>query len=262
MSDQCNNKCCTEHQAPSGEYNHTDYSEKMPELIFRYDQNFFPTDDSLPDPQVDPVIPGARVPLDKVGIAPVDLPIRSKRRDGDEPQVLQSQASLYCSLDDPNAKGLNLSRLYLLMHDKIEGHLSVDGVAGAVKEMAEKQGAKNAYCKLRFKYPWTQKALRSRQPLTDEEIEAGEYEVLENGEKISLKKLEGHIAYDTILEARYHADDAEKYTEDDRGVVTTEEEQGVAQDQAAAQHKPDPQPDTGQQEGNQCRVQVPLGDFP
>jgi GTP cyclohydrolase I len=202
-------KCCDHnHQAPNGEYNHTDYSEKMPSKIFRYDQDFYPLDETLPDPQINPIIPGARVPLDKVGIAPVDLPILSKRRDKSGPQVLQAQASLYCSLDDPNAKGLNLSRLYLLMHETIKDQLSVDGIAGAVREMAEKQGAQNAYCKLRFKYPWTQKALRSRLPLTDAEIEAGEYETLENGEKISLNKLEGHIAYDTILEARYHANDS------------------------------------------------------
>ena len=207
-------KCCDtdhQHQAPNGEYNHTDYGDKMPHLIFRYDQDFYALDESLPDPQVNPIIPGARVPLDKVGIAPVDLPIMSKRRDEDDPVALQAQASLYCSLDDPQAKGLNLSRLYLLMHETIKDHLSVDGMAAAVKEMAEKQGANNAYCKLRFKYPWLQKALRSRQPLTQEEIDAGEFETLDNGEKISLKKLEGHIAYDTILEGRYHKDDERPY---------------------------------------------------
>ena len=47
-----------------------DYSGKMPDTIFSYDEDFY-TDD-LPDPQVDPVLPGARVPLKKVGIAPVD----------------------------------------------------------------------------------------------------------------------------------------------------------------------------------------------
>lgn len=205
--EEVDNARAKEHQAPTGEYNHTDYSEKMPELIFRYDKDFYPLDSSLPDPQINPIIPGAKVPLDKVGIAPVDLPILSKRRDNSEPQVLQAQASLYCSLDDPEAKGLNLSRLYLLMHETIKDHLSVDGIAAAVKEMAEKQGAKNAYCKLRFKYPWVQKALRSRQKLTQTEIDNGDYEVLDDGERVSYKKLEGHIAYNTILEARYHKDD-------------------------------------------------------
>jgi len=199
-------KKCEEHQSPDGEYNYNDYSEKMPDLIFRYDRDFYPDDAKLPDPQVDPIIPGAHIPIDKVGIAPVDLPILSKRRDGDSPQVLQAQASLYCSLDDPHAKGLNLSRLYLLMHEAIEDQLSVDGISNALEQMAGKNGANHAYCKLRYKYPWTQKALRSRQPLTDAEREAGEYEIVEDGDylqKISLKKLEGHIAYDTTLEGRY-----------------------------------------------------------
>ena len=38
-----------------------DYSKKMPGTIFSYDEDFY-TDD-LPDPQIDPVLPGARVPL-------------------------------------------------------------------------------------------------------------------------------------------------------------------------------------------------------
>ena len=62
MSSQCEDKKC-EHQSPNGEYNYTDYDEKMPELIFRYDKDFYPLDESLPDPQIDPIIPGARVPM-------------------------------------------------------------------------------------------------------------------------------------------------------------------------------------------------------
>lgn len=160
-----------------------DYSSKMPDLVFAYDEFFRPDDNTLPDPQVNPVLPGARVPLRKVGIAPVDLPIMVHRRDGTT-QILQAEASLYCSLDDPNAKGLNLSRLYLLMHDKIENHLTIEGIQSALKELAERQGSKNAYCKLRFKYPWNQKALRSRDNMDN--------------------LLTGHIAYKTEIEGRYH----------------------------------------------------------
>jgi GTP cyclohydrolase I len=159
-----------------------DYSGKMPDLVFTYDEKFY-TDD-LPDPQIDPVLPGAHIPLRKVGIAPVDLPVVVQRRDGGT-QVLQAEASLYCSLDDPLAKGLNLSRLYLLMHEKIKDQLSIAGIKEALKDLAEKQGAKNAYCKLRFKYPWTQSALRSHEDHDHD------------------KKLEGHIAYKTELEGQY-----------------------------------------------------------
>lgn len=193
----------TEHQSPTGEYNYNDYSEKMDDLIFTYDKDFYPLDEDLPDPQIDPVIPGARIPLNKVGIAPVDLPILVQRRDGTE-QVLQAQASIYCSLDNPDVKGLNLSRLYILMHDKIKDHLTIDGIKNVLQEMADKQGSNHAYCKLRFKYPWTQKALRSRMPLTDEEVQKDLFQQLSNGEKISLRKMEGHIAYNVILEGEYH----------------------------------------------------------
>lgn len=203
-------KLAPEHQSPTGEYNFNDYSEKMDDLIFTYDKDFYPLDEDLPDPQIDPVIPGAKIPLNKVGIAPVDLPIRVRRRDGTE-QVLQSQASLYCSLDNPNVKGLNLSRLYLLMHDHIKDHVTIDGIKSVLAEMANKQGSNHAYCKLRFKYPWTQKALRSRAPITDRDMIEGNFEELSNGEKISLRKLEGHIGYNVILEGEYHRGDSNEY---------------------------------------------------
>lgn len=177
---------------------HTDYSDKMPDLIFKYDEGHYPLDSEIPDPQVCPNLPGAHVPLQKVGIAPVDLPVRVLRRDGGE-QVLQTEASLYCSLDDPNAKGLNLSRLYLIMHETIKDHLSMEGIQGALENMARKQGSKHAYCKLRFKYPWQQEALRSRPMLSD-----GEEGVIINGMTFSKDKYVGHIAYRTELEGQYH----------------------------------------------------------
>lgn len=192
-----------EHQAPNGTYNHTDYGSKMPDLLFRYDQDYYPLDDDLPDPQVDPIIPGKKIALQKVGIAPVDLPITVARRDGGV-QTLQSQASLYCSLDDPNAKGLNLSRLYLLMDQTIRDHLTNEGIRDTLAEMAKLQGSDNAYCKLRFRYPWIQKALRTRKPLNAWDVENGNYQTLEDGTKISHEKIEGHIAYDVTIEGRFH----------------------------------------------------------
>ena len=204
MSEDC--KCGHNHQAPTGEYNHTDYSEKMDDLVFYYDKDFYPEDVDLPDPQVNPVIPGSRVPIQKVGIAPVDFPIQVKRRDGGS-QTLQAQASLYCSLDDPDAKGLNLSRLYLLMHDVIKDQITTDGIKATLEEMAYKQQSQNAYCKLRFKYPWMQKALRTRMHLTDKENESGHFQELDSGERLSHRKMEGHIAYNTTIEGRYHKGD-------------------------------------------------------
>lgn len=199
-----------EHQSPTGEYRYTDYSSKMPDAIFKYDKDYYPMDSEVPDPQVNPILDGARVPIQKVGIAPVDLPIVVLRRDG-QSQTLQAKASLYCSLDDPDIKGLNLSRLYLLMHDTIKDKISIEGIRAALENMATKQGSENAYCKLRFRYPWTQKALRSRMPLTHEELEQGLYQELPDGEKISLRKMEGHIAYDVVIEGRYHKNKPEQY---------------------------------------------------
>lgn len=199
-----------EHQSPNGEYRTNNYQSKMENLIFTYDKDFYPLDEDLPDPQINPLIFGSRVPLQKVGIAPVDLPIVVHRRDGGT-QTLQCQASLYCSLDDPTAKGLNLSRLYILMHDTIKDHLTLDGIKEALTQMACKQGAKDAYCKLRFKYPWSQKALRTREPLNNFDIENRNYEVLSNGEKISLRKMEGHIAYNVTIEGRYHRGASKEY---------------------------------------------------
>ena len=180
------------------EKRHTDYSSKM-DLEFRYDHDFYPLDEDLPDPQVDPIIPGAKVPINKVGIGPVDLPIKVLRRDGGT-QTLQSQASMYCSVDDPAAKGLNLSRVYLLMHDKCADHLTMEGIKGALEEMASKQGSDNAYIKLRFRYPWTQEALRTRKS----DSLGDPMDVLSNGEKISKHKMEGHIAYESAIEGRWH----------------------------------------------------------
>jgi GTP cyclohydrolase I len=90
------------------------------------------------------------------------------------------------------------------MDETIRDQLSLDGIKNALETMAVKLGSNSAFCKLRFKYPWTQKALRSRKPLTPEQEAAGMYEEAANGEKISLEKMEGHIAYVTTIEGRYH----------------------------------------------------------
>lgn len=167
---------------------HIDYSVKMPDTDFTYDNNYYPDDKHLPDPQIDPIIGGAKVPIQKVGIGPVDLPIKMYRRDGTT-QELHAKASLYGSLDDPEAKGLNLSRFYLLMHEAVAGQLSLKGLKDILIAMKDKQKCRNAYCKLRFAYPWTQLALRTRKEV--------------NG-KLTLERQEGHIFYNCTLESEIH----------------------------------------------------------
>jgi GTP cyclohydrolase I len=188
-----------------------DYSSKVGDLVFNYDENFYPLDGDLPDPQIDPIIPGAKVPIQKVGLAPVDMPIYVKRRDSEESEKLMSQASLYCSLDDPEAKGLNLSRFFLLMQEKMADKDALGSMQDVLKEMASKQGSDNAYVKLRFKYPWMQKALRTRETMIKPEDKNSTFDVvgkgitLSDGTWISHKKMEGHIAYDIQFEGRWHA---------------------------------------------------------
>src|SRR5271169_4248909 len=116
---------------------HNDYSTHMPHLKFKYDSEYYPDDKDLPDPQVDPFIPGAKVVLDKVGVTGVDLPMKFKRRDGTV-QELHVKASLYGSLDNPEAKGLNLSRFPIIMHEEIAGHMSLEGLKGVLTRLQEK----------------------------------------------------------------------------------------------------------------------------
>ena len=71
------------------------------------------------------------------------------------------------------------------MHDKVKDSFSLDGMEAAIRELAEGQGAKNAYCKLRFKYPMYQEALRTRK------------------KDDPTQKVRGHIAYKTELEGQY-----------------------------------------------------------
>ena len=96
-------------------FRHNDYSNNMPHLDFQYDAEYYPDDKELPDPQINPVIPGAKVSLDKVGVTGVDLPMMFRRRDGSV-QELHVKASLYGSLDNPNVKGLNLSRFPIISY--------------------------------------------------------------------------------------------------------------------------------------------------
>lgn len=187
-----------------------DYSRHMPHLKFEYDSDYYPEDADLPDPQIDPFIPGLRVQLDKVGVNGVHLPIKFLRRDGTV-QELQAEASLYGSLDNPNAKGLNLSRFPIVMHEEIAGHLSIEALKGVLTKLQSKQGSNHTYCKLRFKYPWVQEALRTRQ-----ELRVSDYPSIDalkadpdffkevDGVYLSRKKAVGHIFYDCILEAQLH----------------------------------------------------------
>ncbi len=174
----------------------------MPHLNFEYDETHYPEDDDLPDPQVNPVIPGSRVPIDKVGVSGVDLPVNFIRRDGSV-EKLTTSVSLYGSLDSPDAKGLNLSRFPIVMHEQIANHVSIEGLTHILDALQKKQGSRSVYCKMKFKYPWIQKALRTRKELPDDALDSEVFKIVD-GVKLSHEKAEGYIYYNCVLEGQKH----------------------------------------------------------
>lgn len=186
-----------------------DYSKHMDHLNFKYDDTYYPEDSDLPDPQIDPFIPGSRVCLNKVGVSGVDLPINLFRRDGTV-EKLHARTSLYGSLDDPNAKGLNLSRFPIVMHEEIANHLSIEGLTNVLDRLQKTQGSKDVYCKMAFKYPWVQSALRTRKELPDDAPDDQVFKVVD-GKKLSHEKAEGFIFYDCVLEGQKHGDEYKFY---------------------------------------------------
>lgn len=192
-------------------FRHNDYSKHMPHLNFVYDSEYYPEDSELPDPQIDPYIPGTRAKLDKVGVTGVDLPVKFIRRDGTIEQ-LHSKVSLYGSLDNPDSKGLNLSRFPIVMHEEIANHMSIEGLTNILDRLQEKQGSEHVYCKMRFKYPWTQEALRTRKELGKivpggpDYTKDPNYFKTVDGVALSTEKAVGYIFYDCVLESQKHGD--------------------------------------------------------
>ncbi len=185
---------------------YNDYSSELPHLSFEYDEEYYPADADLPDPQVDPVLVGARVPIQKAGVGPVELPMLLKRRDGTT-QEIYAKASLYGSLDNPQAKGLNFSRFYITMHDALENNnMSIDALKDILMSMKTKQGCSTAFCKLNFNYRWVQNALRSRDVLPEDAPEEQVWKIVD-GKKISNTKKWGHIFYECELDGKIDADD-------------------------------------------------------
>lgn len=198
----------TNHMADKLGVRFTDYSDEMPHLNFKYDEDYYPRSSEIPDPQIDPVIPGARVPIQKVGVSGVDLPISFIRRDGTT-QTLHASVSLYGSLDSADAKGLNLSRFPIVMHAELVDHLSISGVKNILHKLQEKQGSRDIYCKMKFKYPWTQEALRTRKQLPATKADGSQWTesdpevfMIDDGKVWSHDKEVGHIFYDCILEGQ------------------------------------------------------------
>lgn len=185
---------------------HNDYSTEMPHLSFVYDEDYYPSEADLPDPQIDPVLVGARVPIQKAGVGPIELPMMLKRRDGTT-QEIYAKASLYGSLDNPHAKGLNFSRFYITIHEALEhNNMSIEALKEILMSMKSKQGCLDAFCKLKFNYRWTQDALRSRDVIDKDDDTSVVWKVID-GIKLSHVKKWGHIFYECELDGRIDKDD-------------------------------------------------------
>jgi len=185
---------------------YNDYSNEMPHLSFNYDEEYYPTAADLPDPQINPVLVGARVPIQKAGVGPIELPMLLNRRDGTT-QEIYAKASLYGSLDNPHKKGLNFSRFYITIHEALENNnMSIDSLKDILINMKTKQDCSEAFCKLKFNYRWTQEALRSRDIL-DDDVDPTQVWKIVDGKKISSNKKWGHIFYECELEGQIDKDD-------------------------------------------------------
>ncbi len=66
--------------------------------------------------------------LDKVGMTAIEVPVRLRGPDGRE-TLTPAKADAFVSLDDPSAKGIHMSRLYLTLNNALEAEpLSLDVV--------------------------------------------------------------------------------------------------------------------------------------
>lgn len=126
-----------------------------------FDWDARPTKDSIPDPQNFHVNTHAKVSIPKVGITKLTLPVDVKRRTGDAITV-KGTISAYVSLEDPNQRGINMSRLARVFYDHVDGKGAIEllDLLKVVEDYRVKLPAKDGYLKIRFEYPYKQKHWR------------------------------------------------------------------------------------------------------
>ena len=83
------------------------------------------TKDDIPDPQNFHFNEHSAIPIPKVGITKLILPINIKRRGGDVITV-KGDVSAYVSLDNVSARGINMSRLARGFYDHVDGKGSIE----------------------------------------------------------------------------------------------------------------------------------------
>jgi GTP cyclohydrolase I len=92
--------------------------------------------DSIPDitNNVEAEISGA---LDRVGMEAVELPVNIRGQNG-QLMTIPAEGDFFVSLDNQNAKGIHMSRLYILAHDYLANHeLNFSTIENLLKAMVE-----------------------------------------------------------------------------------------------------------------------------
>lgn len=128
----------------------------------KFDWDLQITKHDIPDPQNFHVNSHAKIRLPKVGITKLVLPINVSRRDSDESLTVKGIVSAYVSLDDVNARGINMSRLARCFYDRVDvgGAVGLLDFLNVVEDYKSQLPAKDGYLKVKFDYPYKQKHWR------------------------------------------------------------------------------------------------------
>lgn len=101
--------------------------------------------------------------LDRVGMAGVALPVRTRSATGEALQV-PAKVDVFVDLRDPDARGIHMSRLYLrLQHAFAAEEMTPDGLARVLRALVETQGelSRSAHLVIRFDHLLLRPALAS-----------------------------------------------------------------------------------------------------
>ena len=100
--------------------------------------------------------------IDRVGIEDLEIPIRVQQ--DSKTLQLQAKVTAMVSLDDENMRGIHMSRIYLTLHDFLEGRtLNLKGIKELLQQLIKSQKgiSKKAYLKFDWEWPVKRRALKS-----------------------------------------------------------------------------------------------------
>ena len=104
----------------------------------------------LPDIQL--TKPKIQIPIQKVGIEGLKLPLMLQLRDNNMPVQVTANCSLYTDIDS-NTKGISMSRLVLLMRSYLVGNkkfIKQERLKNLLNELAKNIGSNNSFISLSF----------------------------------------------------------------------------------------------------------------